>query len=232
MPKALKRFICVVCVLLILFLLFYITFPYFEEDYKYCIESVTYYFNDYPGTRHLYDRDGFRTEILPGYMQITPGPFEYCAQYYVARVKYVKTKRHLSKEKRAEYLFEVVEWINTDVEKKADIDLKDEEISIYCEAYPLKWKSVYEIYESDGRLEYNTESEYVVTFGANEDGKLKFVGYTYVDLEKIDGKTEIFGHRMIHPFDNKYGLSEDMSPDEVVAKIKELIAEEKAKAEE
>ena len=128
------------------------------------------------------------------------------------RVRFVEMKRHISKYQRAEYVFEVIEWLNY----KDVFDTNAKTISVYSVAYEGKFKSQAEIQTIKEGKVYIPGEEYIII-----TQKDKFANHYYIPLSDISKITDID-----YLFSYK-GFHEEMSADEIVAKFKEYIAEEK-----
>ena len=172
------------------------------------LDDPDYYYSDAMGNRHLTDGDKAQT---PGFYShwlylVAEG------KCYIARVSFVKMKRHDEASRRAEYVFKVIEYLIDPVP-----GLKPgKEISTYSSAYPLKYKSTIELREINYGYTYEADKEYVIIISPTG-----YLNDAYIPLNNIANISE-------KPLMEDYGIKEGMSPDEVVAKIKELIAEEKA----
>ena len=187
------------------------------------IDSLIYYFDNRTG-RHLRNEDGSYIFISTCY----DDEISFFARSYVARVKFVEMKRHFDKDKRAEYVFEVIEWINTESAESDPIDLEKKQLSFYSAAYPLKWKSETEIMLMLNDLSYKAGNEYILSV-YSDNGTIEMPNYLFININKIENSYYGAGN----PYSTllERGITAEMSPDEIVAKIKDLIAEKKAKIE-
>ena len=190
------------------------------------IDDLAYYFNNEIGLRH-YEFDEHGRPIGLPLVDYYPTE-QILVKYNGARVRFIEKKHHFDETKRTEYVFEIVEWLNV----SEDIDTTQKRISVFSEAYPLKWKSYAELYQANYGLEYKSGEEYIIAFMKKEyqNGNILDLFHSYYlnlsDFQNNETDNND-GWRSIVP----YGITAEMSPDEIVAKIKELIAEEKAKIE-
>ena len=77
-------------------------------------------------------------------------------------MKFVEKIPHFSKEKRAEYVFEVVEWLKG--------GNGEDRVSVYSHYYPLSYSySFMEVSEADGR-KYEVGKEYLLPFSVSDSG--------------------------------------------------------------
>lgn len=185
------------------------------------IDSLIYYFDNRTG-RHLRNKDGSYIFIITDYEEL----ISYFSHSYVARVKFVEMKRHFDKDKRAEYVFEVIEWINTESRDSDPVDLGKMQLSFYSKAYPLKWKSETEIMLMRNDLSYKAGNEYILSVDS-DNGTIEMETTLFIDINKIENS--YYGAGNTYSTLLERGITSEMSPDEIVARFKELIAEKKAK---
>ena len=189
------------------------------------IDDLAYYFNNEIGLRH-YEFDEHGRPIGLPLVDYYPTE-QILVKYNGARVRFIEKKHHFDETKRTEYVFEIVEWLNV----SEDIDTTQKRVSVFSEAYPLKWKSYTELYEANYDMEYEEGEEYIIVVmkKQHDDGEyLKIVHNYYInlsDLKKGASKENVSYYLFLKD------ITAEISADEIVAKIKELIAEEKAKAE-
>ena len=179
------------------------------------IDSLIYYFDNRTG-RHIKD---FKFVYYAN-------EISFLARSYVARVKFVEMKRHFDKDKRAEYVFEVIEWINTESAESDPIDLEKKQLSFYSAAYPLKWKSEMEIMLMLNDLSYKAGNEYILSVDS-DNGTIEMETTLFIGINKIE--TSYYGAGNMYSSLLERGITSEMSPDEIVARFKDLIAEKKAK---
>ena len=190
------------------------------------IDDLVYYFNDEIGYRHL-GVDEYGNPNMPGFNS-KYGFSSLIGRYNGAHVRFIEKKQHFDEVQRTEYVFEIIEWLNV----SEDIDTTQKRISVFSEAYPLKWKSYAELYQANYGLEYKSGEEYIIAFMKKEyqNGNILDVFHSYYlnlsDFQNNETDNND-GWRSMVP----YGITAEMSADEIVAKFKELIAEEKAKIE-
>ena len=138
-------------------------------------------------------------------------------------VRFVEMKRHEDEFKRAEYVFEIVEWL-TDVDathnKHNFGELKT--ISVYSWADPYKLKSYAELYAINYGRTYEVGKEYVIVMGFQgytDDGYADWVLHDHYfpleDISRMHYKEEF----------NAEGITDDMTSEQVIARMKEIIAE-------
>ena len=179
------------------------------------IDSLIYYFDNRTGRHIKYFEFVYYDDEI-----------SFFARSYVARVKFVEMKRHFDKDKRAEYVFEVIEWINTESAESDPIDLEKKQLSFYSAAYPLKWKSETEIMLMLNDLSYKAGNEYILSV-YSDNGTIEMPTTLFIDINKIENS--YYGAGNMYSSLLERGITSEMSPDEIVARFKELIAEEKAK---
>ena len=179
------------------------------------IDSLIYYFDNRTGRHIKYFEFVYYDDEI-----------SFLARSYVARVKFVEMKRHFDKDKRAEYVFEVIEWINTESAESDPIDLEKKQLSFYSAAYPLKWKSETEIMLMLNDLSYKAGNEYILSV-YSDNGTIEMPTTLFIDINKIENS--YYGAGNMYSSLLERGITSEMSPDEIVARFKELIAEEKAK---
>jgi hypothetical protein len=212
-----KLTIISICIITLLAIFLSIIIPRYDD--------IKYYFNNEIGLRH-YEFDEHGRPIGLPLVDYYPTE-QILVKYNGARVKFIEKKHHFDETKRTEYVFEIVEWLNV----SEDIDTTQKRISVFSEAYPLKWKSYTELYEANYDMEYEKGEEYIIVVmkKQHDDGEyLKIVHNYYInlsDLKKGASKGNVSYYLFLKD------ITAEMSADEIVAKIKELIAEEKAKAE-
>jgi hypothetical protein len=178
-------------------------------------ERIVYYFNDRIDDRHS-------TTIYSGCYSDTIETFSI---NNTACVEFIKKKSHESENSRTEYVFKVIEWLNSD-KTTAEMYPVNTYISIYSKAYPLKWISEMEIFEMDTGFEFEKGTRYIITFWYSNYGE-SFASRNFINLDKLQNSPEY--SRRKSQFESLYGITADMTADEIVARLKELIAEEKAK---
>lgn len=90
-------------------------------------------------------------------------PWERAMEYEcVAHLRFVEKVPHFSEEKRAEYVFEVVEWLKG--------GNGEERVSVYSPYYKLSYSySLMEASEADGR-KYEVGKEYLLPFSVSDSG--------------------------------------------------------------
>jgi hypothetical protein len=212
-----KLTIISICIITLLAIFLSIIIPRYDD--------IKYYFNNEIGLRH-YEFDEHGRPIGLPLVDYYPTE-QILVKYNGAHVKFIEKKHHFDETKRTEYVFEIVEWLNV----SEDIDTTQKRISVFSEAYPLKWKSYTELYEANYDMEYEEGEEYIIVVmkKQHDDGEyLKIVHNYYInlsDLKKGASKENVSYYLFLKD------ITAEMSADEIVAKIKELIAEEKAKAE-
>ena len=98
-----------------------------------------------------------------GNIQYSTYSWERAIEYEcVAHLKFVEKIPHFSKEKRAEYVFEVVEWIAG--------GNGETRVSVYSPYYPLSYSySLMEASEANGR-KYEVGKEYLLPFNVSDSG--------------------------------------------------------------
>lgn len=194
-------------------------------------ERFVYYFNDVYDLRHIDIKD-----YPDGFYKNSDHDdhIRYYVYSDVARARFIEKKSDPFDENGAVYYFEVIEWISKDPEyaecddyfyaKKYAEWYEKKQLGIVSTRYPGKYKSEMELIESITGVSFKEGKEYLVNikdwyaFGINE----------IVCLDDIDNSTFLLEDDDCF---ERYGITADMSADEIVAKLKELIAEEKANSE-
>lgn len=206
MTKRLKIICASVCIILIIVLLsVFLVKPYVEK----LIAEREYYYND--EMRKLPQAGVSIGEILSLVYNDT------------LHVRFIEMKRHEDEYKRAEYVFEIVEWL-TDVDEMHYNhnfgELKT--ISVYSWAYPYKLKSYAELYAINYGHTYEVGKEYVIVArfsGYTDDGYADWVlsphYFPLEDISRMNYKEKF----------NAEGITDDMTSEQVVAKIKLIIFE-------
>lgn len=192
-------------------------------------ERFVYYFNDVYDMRHIDIKD------YPKGFYKNADHDEHIRYYVyadVARARFVEKKSDPFDEYGAVYCFEVIEWISKDPEHVECDDYffaktyaewyEEKELGIVSPRYPGKYKSEMELIESITGVRFEEGKEYLVNikdlyeFGINE----------IVCLDDIENSTFLLEED--NCFEG-YGITAEMTADEIVARLKELIAEEKSK---
>ena len=207
MAKKEKIIISILCIILALLLIGIATS---------LTERVVYYFDNRTDVRN-FEQPLYTDDYYPLYY--------YYSWSYVARVKFVDKKHNFDEEKRAEYVFEITEWINTDVQETNELKLVDttlKRISLYANAYPQKWITHRERVEKARNIEFIKGYEYILVISKNSKG----IPCMYAETEAIcitDLSKSIFLHTKSQKVLDDNGITSTMSADEVVARVKELI---------
>ena len=191
-------------------------------------ERFVYFFNNKYDQRHIDIKDyyfGFY-----GNAEHEEHIHYYMGNIDVAHVRFVEKKNNPLDNRGAVYYFEVIEWINKDPEYAECDDYimakhytewyNDKKLGIVSPKYPGKYKSEMELIESITGVKFEKGEEYLVNmkdwyaFGINE----------IVCLSDLDKSTFLLEDDDCF---ERYGITAEMSPDEIVTRLKELIAEEK-----
>ena len=146
------------------------------------------------------------------------------ALFDVVHVKYVDSKTNSTDAIRDQFIFEVVEWMNFTGSGNRIYDNGDE-FNVYSAVYPGKHDiSRAELLYYNHQISYKRDEEngYIIVIRYDENLNNWYILDHYFPLSDISRMhyNEAF---------NNAGITAEMSADEIVAKIKELIAEEKAK---
>ena len=124
----------------------------------------------------------------------------------VIHVRFVEMKRHISSKRRAEYVFEIIEWVN----HKEGVDDDVRIISLYSPAFPGKFKSLIEIIG----YEYIPGTEYVIFTDMHQ------LYSTYAPLNDINKSSTYLLDQY-----NYYEITNDMTPDQYVNRLQEIMEE-------
>lgn len=179
-------------------------------------ERVVYYFDN---------RTDVRNFESPLYIDDYYPLYYYYSWSYVARVKYIEKKHNFDEDKRAEYVFEIIEWINTVVRETDESQIVDttlKKISLYSNAYPQKWITYRERVEKAKNIEFIEGFEYILVISKNSKG----IPCMYEDTEAIcitDLSKSIFLHNKSEKVLDDNGITSVMGADEIVTRVKELI---------
>ena len=133
---------------------------------------------------------------------------------YIFHGKFVKIKRHLSKPKRAEYVFEVIEWFRGDNGKS--------KFSLFSSAEEAHYKSVMEYEEYHNGCDYVEGKKYLIIAKDSEKGTPNMSPEYYIPLEDLsltnNGWYKVF-------FDEDTILSPDMTAEEFLDFIRTRVEE-------
>ena len=193
-------------------------------------EQFVYFFNNNFDQRHIDIKDYY-----PGFYRNVEHDdhIGYYLNSDVARVRFVKKENDPFSDGGAAYYFELIEWVNTYTDGYSELEALQKEmikwyektdLVIFSPRYPGKYKSEMELIEATRGVYFEEGEEYLVDlkdiyfFALNE----------IICLSNFEKSTFLLeGDNCFE----RYGITAEMSADEIVAKIKELIAEEKAKIE-
>lgn len=127
----------------------------------------------------------------------------------VIHVRFVEIKRHISKHQRAEYVFEIIEWLNN--YDGADTNVK--RISLYSQAFTRKYKSNHEIFAINYGYKYEPGKEYLIFLYRGG------LDYAYIPLDDIS-KSNYFEDL------EELGVTADMNSTQVISKLKQSMEDE------